>query len=238
MKDLTLFIIRMGDITLKKDSASTYIAFFDLDRTIINAVSGTELAKAAWRRGLMRFPDLLQAIYLSMVYKFGLKDPLIIVNKMTSWVKGLPEETFEKLCLDVYNEVLLPSLHSEAGPEIQMHKMRGAKVVLLSSSLAPICKAIATHIGIDDILCSELEAVDGILTGFPTGKLCFGDEKLTRLKDYCEKNNSAPEEAWYYADADTDLPVLRIVGFPVCVNPERKLAKIAGKNGWKIYKWG
>jgi len=228
----------MGDITFKKDSASNYIAFFDLDRTLINAVSGTELAKEAWKRGIMRFPDLIQAIYLSLAYKFALKDPLIIVNKMTGWVKGLPEGTFEKLCLDVYNEVLLPSLHREAIPEIKMHKGRCAKVVLLSSSLAPICKAIATHTGMDDIICSELEAENGILTGFPTGKLCFGDEKLTRLKEYCENNNSTPEEAWYYADADSDLPVLSIVGFPVCVNPERKLAKIARKYGWKIYRWG
>ncbi|MDQ1332431.1 MAG: hypothetical protein QG576_465 [Bacteroidota bacterium] len=228
----------MEDTTSKRLSASGYTAFFDLDGTIIKAISGTELAKGAWKRGLMKVTDLIQAIYLSLAYKFGIKDPLLIVNKMTAWVKGLPEETFEKLCLDVYNDVLLPSLHREAGPEINMHKEKGAKVVILSSSLAPLCRKIAAHLGFDDILCSELETVDGILTGFPTGKLCFGDEKLTRLKDYCEKNNSTLQEAWYYADADSDLPVLSIVGVPVCVNPERKLAKIARQNGWKIYKWG
>ncbi|MCU0473929.1 MAG: HAD-IB family hydrolase [Bacteroidales bacterium] len=227
----------MATISSGEVSGKSYIAFFDLDGTIINAVSGTELAKGAWKRGLMKWQDLIEAIYLSLVYKFGLKDPLIIVNQMTGWVKGLPEETFEKLCFDIYNEVLLPSLYSKAGPEINMHKEKGAKVVILSSSLTPICEAIAAHLGIDDFLCSELETVDGILTGFPAGELCFGEEKLTRLRDYCEKNNSTPEEAWYYGDADSDLPALGIVGFPVCVNPERKLAKIARKNRWKIYRW-
>lgn len=227
----------MADITSKKVSVSTYIAFFDLDRTIINAVSGTELAKRAWKQGLMKVPDLIHALYLSAVYKLGIKNPLRIVNKMTEWVKGLPEETLEKICIEVYNEVLLPSLHQEAIPEFKMHKENGAKIVILSSSLEPICNPIAEHLGLDDILCSKLESVNGLLTGRPSGKLCFGEEKLTRLRAYCEKNNTTPGESWYYGDANTDLPALNIVGHPVCVNPERKLARTARKKGWKIYYW-
>ena len=227
----------MEDILSKKVSSPDYIAFFDLDGTVRKAVSGTELAKEAWRRGLMKIPDLIQAIYLSLAHKLSIKDPLLIVNKMTGWVKGIDQESFEDLCMDVYNKVLLPSLHREAVPEINMHKGKGAKVVILSSSLAPICRKIATHLGFDDILCSELETVDGILTGNPIGKLCFGEEKLTRLRDYCERNNSTPGEAWYYGDSVSDLPALSIVGVQVCVNPEQKLAKIARNKGWKIYKW-
>jgi len=30
---------------------------------------------------------------------------------------------------------------------------------------------------------------------------------------------------------------LSIVGHPVCINPERKLEKIAMKHGWKINYW-
>jgi HAD superfamily hydrolase (TIGR01490 family) len=227
----------MADTTLKKDKGVSYIAFFDLDRTIIKAVSGTELARGAWKRGLMKVPDLVQAIYLSLAYKLSIKDPLKIVYKMTEWVKGLPEETLEKLCADVYNEVLLPSLHPEAEPEIKMHKEKGAKVVILSSSLAPICKEIASYLDVDDIICSRLETVDGFLTGRPSGKLCFGNEKLIRLREYCEINNNTPESAWYYADANTDIPVLSIVGVPVCINPEKKLLRIARKKGWKVYNW-
>lgn len=228
----------MADTTSPKNKEISYIAFFDLDRTLIKAVSGTELAKGAWNRGLMKGSDLVQAIYLSALYKFGIKDPLKIVNKMTEWVKGLPEESLDKLCTEVYNEVLLPSLHRESGPEIKMHKEKGAKVVILSSSLAPVCIPIAAYLGIDDILCSRLESVNGILTGRPEGKLCFGEEKLTRLKDYSEKNNCAPGEAWYYADANSDLPALSIVGNPVCVNPEKKLERIARRKNWRIKKWG
>jgi putative phosphoserine phosphatase/1-acylglycerol-3-phosphate O-acyltransferase len=227
----------MADTTSEKNKEISYIAFFDLDRTIIKAVSGTELAKRAWKKGLMRVPDLVHALYLSIAYKLDIKDPVVIVNKMTEWVKGLHADTLEELCLEVYNDVLLPSLHPEAGPEIKMHKEKGAKVVILSSSLAPICNRIAKFLDIDDVICSELESKDGILTGNPSGKLCYGNEKLIRLREYCEINNSTPESSWYYADAFTDLPALNIVGTPVCINPERKLGRIARKKGWKIYYW-
>jgi putative phosphoserine phosphatase / 1-acylglycerol-3-phosphate O-acyltransferase len=226
----------MATTTIKEDKTN-YIVFFDLDRTLIKAVSGTELARGAWKKGFLKWVDLVHALYLSVAYKFGLKDPVKIVNKMTEWVKGLPEEILNELCEEVYNEVLLPSLLEESVPEIKMHKEKGAKVVILSSSLVPICTSFASYLEFDDIICSRLEIIDGIMTGRPSGKLCFGDEKLSRLKDYCELNNSTPEESWYYGDANTDLPALNIVGFPVCVNPERKLLKIARKKGWKILYW-
>jgi HAD superfamily hydrolase (TIGR01490 family) len=185
----------------------------------------------------MKWPDLVHALYLTVAYKFGLKDPVKIVNKMTEWAKGLSEAALDKLSAEVYNEVLLPSLLPESVPEIKMHKEKGAKLVILSSSLSAICNPIASHLGFDDIICSSLEIVDGIMTGRPAGKLCFGEEKLLRLRDYCELNNSTPGESWYYGDANTDLPALNIVGFPVCINPERKLLKTARKKGWKVYYW-
>jgi phosphoserine phosphatase len=96
---------------------------------------------------------------------------------------------------------------------------------------------MSEYLGMDDILCSELEAVNGILSGRPVGTFCFGEEKAVRLKQYCEKNNSKLQDAWYYGDSISDLPALSIVGHPVCINPDKKLERIALKNGWKIFYW-
>jgi phosphoserine phosphatase len=62
-------------------------------------------------------------------------------------------------------------------------------------------------------------------------------KKLIRMKDYCEMNNSRPEEAWYYGDSGSDIPVLESVGHPVCINPDRRLKKTALRRKWKIYQW-
>ncbi len=214
-----------------------YIAFFDLDRTISAAISGRALAKAAVKRGLMKYSDLLAAIYLGLTYRFGIGDDDKIMEKMTGWVKGLPEEALKSLCSVVVEEVMIPAIHKEVISELEMHRSANARTVILSSTLIPVCRAMADHLKIDDVICSDLEVINSTLTGRPVGKLCYGDEKLKRLHEYCEKNNSTPSQAWYYADAIVDLPALSIAGFPVCVNPDRKLRKKAVQKGWKIYLW-
>jgi putative phosphoserine phosphatase/1-acylglycerol-3-phosphate O-acyltransferase len=93
------------------------------------------------------------------------------------------------------------------------------------------------QLGMDDIICTRLNATNGVLSGKPEGEFCYGMEKAVRLREYCEKNNSKSKEAWYYGDASADIFVLDTVGHPVCVNPEKKLARIAFKRDWKIVHW-
>jgi HAD superfamily hydrolase (TIGR01490 family) len=228
----------MGTISSEdRNKGNTHIAFFDLDRTITKAISGIALACGAYRKGLMSRSNLINAIYLSISYKLKLKNPVRIMNDMILWVKGLDEKTFTKLCSDVFHEVLQPSIYPDAISEIEMHKRNNVKTVILSSSLVKICRETANYLQMDDIVCSELEISDGHLTGSPKGRLCFGREKINRLTEYCERNNSTPDLAWYYGDSVSDLPVLSIVGNPVCVNPDNKLRKEAAKRKWKILLW-
>ncbi len=227
----------MESTTSEYNKKFSYIAFFDLDRTISGAISGRALAKAAVRKGLLKYPDLLNAMYLGLGYRLGAADPVGIMEKMTAWVKGIPEEVLTSLCSSVAEEVMIPSIHREVISELEMHTSANARTVILSSTLIPVCKAVAGYLKMDDIICSEMEVKNYLLTGKPVGKLCYGDEKVRRLREYCEKNNSTPSQSWYYADALIDLPALSIVGFPVCINPERKLRKKANEKGWRIYSW-
>jgi putative phosphoserine phosphatase/1-acylglycerol-3-phosphate O-acyltransferase len=222
-----------------RDSATSYsyIAFFDLDRTITKAVSGKALARGAIRLGLFSLSDIFNAFYLSLVYKLNLRDPLKIMDEMTRWVKGMEEKTMDGLCSEVFLKVLLPSVYSEARSEIKFHIKKSAKVVILSSALTQICREIAIKLDMDDIICSGLEVINGKLTGNTIGRLCFGEEKKLRLIEYCEKNNTNPADSWYYGDSISDLPALSIVGNPVCVNPDNKLRRAAGKRGWRILHW-
>lgn len=221
----------------KNKNSKSYFAFFDLDHTITSSVSGKELVLGAFKKGLMSRTDLVSAIFLSLAYKMNLVNPSEAIDKMGAWVKGITTSTMENLCSEVFKETLLPSVYPEANSEIRLHKERNAGLIILSSSLSPVCRSMSEHLGMDDILCSELESAEGILTGRAIGKFCFGEEKAVRLRQYCEINNSKLEDAWYYGDAFADLPALSIVGHPVCINPERKLEKIAKKNGWKINYW-
>ncbi len=50
----------------------SYIAFFDLDDTLIRANSGKLLVRGAYEKGMMSLPDLIKALWLSFLYKFRL----------------------------------------------------------------------------------------------------------------------------------------------------------------------
>lgn len=156
---------------------------------------------------------------------------------MVSWVKGIPENSIEDLCIEVFNEVIFPSVYKGAISEIELHKAKNAKVVILSSALTTICRQMAENLNIDDIICSGLEVKNGYMTGRPFGHLCFGEEKAIRLKRYCEIFNFSLSEAWYYGDSISDIHALSAVGNPVCVNPDKKLKKAAKRRGWKIVSW-
>lgn len=100
-----------------------------------------------------------------------------------------------------------------------------------------ICEPIANHLKIDDIICSELEVVNDIFTGKPVGRLCINEEKPHKLKDFCSKYGYPVKDAYFYGDSLDDLPALDIVGHPVCINPDKKLKKIAIEKGWEILQF-
>jgi HAD superfamily hydrolase (TIGR01490 family) len=215
----------------------SYFVFFDIDRTITRVISGKALAIGAYRRKLMSPAQLMKAIYISVVYKLNLMDPVRLIDDMTGWVKGMPEKTMKDLCTEVFLNDLLPSINSEARSEIRDHKNKNAKLIILSSSLINVCGEVAANLEMDDVICSCLESDDGYLTGRADGPICFGEEKAVRLVEYCEKNNTRLSDAWYYGDAISDIYALSAVGNPVCVNPDRLLRKEALKRGWKIVLW-
>ncbi len=54
---------------------------------------------------------------------------------------------------------------------------------------------------------------------------------------YADAEGLSLEESVAYADSASDLPMLEVVGHPVAVNPEPKLAAIARKRGWHVEQW-
>lgn len=220
-----------------EQKVTKYLVFFDLDRTITPTISGRIIAKAAYSKGMLSRKVVMNALFNSFANRLRMRDHLSIINDMLNWVNGIPVLSVEALCAEVFACIIKPSIYRDAIKEIEMHRSEQAKIILLSSSLEPICSLAATHLGMDDIICTVLDVKNGLYTGMTKGAPCFGKEKLIRMKDYCEMNNSRPEEAWYYGDSGSDIPVLESVGHPVCINPDRRLKKTALRRKWKIYQW-
>lgn len=211
-----------------------YAAFFDLDDTLLSINSGSVLVREAYKSGLMSTSDLLNAIYLSWLYKFHLRDTSIIVSGMGRWLKGMTLDEMNVLAEHVVNKHLVDAIRPEIYSEIRFHRENNGEIVILSSAIIQICRPLGSYIGADNIVCTVMEVADGVFTGLPENKFCFEDEKRIRLIQYCEMRNYNLNETFYYGDSISDLPALKVVGHPVCVQPDRRLSRISHKNGWRI----
>lgn len=214
--------------------AYSYLAAFDLDKTILSVNSSRLIVQKARKAGIMRTKDYLHALYFSIIYKLRLGDPNRLVIAMALWLKGLDANRVEALV----NNDIVPDLAAYFRPEIlrelDFHRKNGARILLLSSAISYVCQRVAEVLEMDDVVSSEMEVIDGQFTGRPNGKLVFGKEKMVRMKEYCTTHRYSLTEAWYYGDALSDRFILSGVGRAVCVSPEKRLKKLAEQNGWQI----
>lgn len=214
-----------------------YVAFFDLDLTLINGISGKILMQLSYKTGIMSKKHLLQGFAFSLLHKFNLMNPERIMDKMVNNLKGISETTITDMIKDNFDKEFKRIIRKEAKSEISRHKSSGGKTVIISASVPYICEPIKDILGMDDIICSRLEIEDNKFTGKPNVSFCYGKEKYLRAIEYCDINNFSFTDAYFYSDSISDLPLLQIVGNPVCVCPDDSLRQIAKESKWKINDW-
>jgi HAD superfamily hydrolase (TIGR01490 family) len=211
-----------------------YIAFYDLDHTILEDNSATHLVHEARQRGIMSKRLFRYAVWLSILYKLGIGNSTKMIIRMLSWLKGLREDTINQLCEEIFSKQIVNKIRPEILDTIQEHRSRNGAVVLLSSATEPICRPVSSYLKMDDLICSLLESHNGFLTGKTRGTLVYAREKETRLRSYCKEHGYNEAEAYYYGDSFTDEYVMSAVGHPVAVDPDKKLLRIAQRKNWKI----
>ncbi len=219
-------------MTLK--NTFNYIAFYDLDHTILHGNSATYLVEEARQRGIMTPRQYRLAVYLYIFYKLNIGDPTKMINRMLLWLKGLREDSIIKLCQEVFRESLVGTIRTEILSSLEEHRRKNGAIVLLSSATSPICEPVSIHLDFDDVICTRLATDNGALTGKTDGKLVYALEKKHRLNSYCQEQGYDPNDAYYYGDSKTDLFVMEAVGNPVAVSPDKRLLKIAIARNWPI----
>lgn len=214
-----------------------YVALFDLDHTIFNVNSGRTLIEHAHKKGLINTKKIILAYLFSWLYGLGLLKAEYIMIKLADWLKGITEKEFTAFTSEVFKKYLQNTIRLKAKKEIEKHKKNNAHLVILSAATSYICETAKDLLNFDDVICSKMEVINGFFSGSPDGSYCYGDEKLNQVLDYFNKNNFDLKQAYYYADSYSDLNVLKAVGNPICITPDKKLEKYAQKNDWPVYNW-
>lgn len=124
---------------------------------------------------------------------------------------------------------------SSAVDALRQHKSLGYVTVFISGSMLPILKPLGEHLGVDAILSAPLLInSSGILTGEIGEPQTIGRGKQRALLEFSQKNTINLTKSYAYGDDLSDIPMLEVTGYPVCVGADSKLAEYALQNKWTI----
>ncbi|CAH0276404.1 MULTISPECIES: HAD family hydrolase [unclassified Pseudomonas] len=117
---------------------------------------------------------------------------------------------------------------------LDRHRAAGDKLVIITATNRFVTAPIAARLGVDTLLATECEMVDGRYTGRTTDVPCFKEGKVTRLNRWMQENGFTLDRSTFYSDSMNDLPLLEQVSYPVAVDPDPKLMAEAEDRNWPI----
>jgi HAD superfamily hydrolase (TIGR01490 family) len=220
-----------------------YVAFFDVDETVISIKSMFSFLKY-YSQSLplpYRLMDYIkyrrQTRLIKKLSAQGLSRSDINIQYYR-YYKGVKESLlrtlgnhWHKKCLKEINGFYNQKILSE----IVLHKSNGAKIVLVSGSFFPCIEPIADYIKADFILATSLEVAHGKCTGKILNYPVIGEGKAKAIQACLERIGYTNYSNCYaYGDHISDVPMLNIVGNPVVVSRCEKLIGHAKEKNWRI----
>ncbi len=110
-------------------------------------------------------------------------------------------------------------LRSDVATRMRWHQEQGHVVILVSASLGAYLHPLGDLLEVDAVLCTEMEEVDGMLTGRLVGKNCRGEEKVSRVQKWREEAGIDVQDLVYaYGDSSGDKQLLDLFSQPTWVN--------------------
>ncbi|SRR5579875_1457321 len=211
-------------------------AFFDLDKTLLSETTANLYSRYLYKKGYIKRWEMIKASYLYLKYRLNLLDIETMMKGFARERKGRPESGMISFCESWFQNTVKDYIYPHAKEWIENHKDSGHITAVLSGSIKYTCEPIVRFLGIDHCLSTQLEVEDGFFTGRVIEPICVGEGKIYWAKRFSEENGINIEESYFYTDSASDIPMLRLVGNPIVVNPDPILRAEAKRRGWRIIK--
>ncbi len=209
-------------------------AFFDMDKTIISENSGSVYLRDGWERGDVTALDLARGAGAYLQYKFGALDVQGWTLQMLRYLEGQLESAMIEDGRTLFERRMAPKIYPEAARLIGEHLAAGHVVAIVSGSVRYLVEPLAESLSVEHVLCTQLEARGGVLTGRCVEPICLEEGKIYWLQGFIEHHRIDLARSWFYTDSISDLPMLELVGHPVATNPDLPLYRLANRRGWSV----
>jgi HAD superfamily hydrolase (TIGR01490 family) len=213
-------------------------ALFDMDRTLVRKETASLYVRYQREIGEARRRDLLRVSFWVAQYTLGVIDAPEVAARALKSVAGISESAMSTRCDDWFRRWVEPHVCDLGRRAVERHRERGDLLAIVTGASSYVARPLGRRLGISNIVASELEVDEGgRFTGRFVAPLCIGEGKVERTKRLAAELGFSLEEATFYTDSCTDLPLLELVAEPVVVNPDTRLRRIAAKRGWRVETW-
>jgi len=227
---------------LSRKLHSMNLALFDLDHTLMPGDSDHEWGRFMVRLGMVEeaaFARAHEQFYAD--YKAGTLNIHAYLRLMLGSIAKYSRAQLAERHAQFMKEVIAPLILPPAIALVRSHQKNGDLCCMITATNAFVTAPIGAAFGIENVIASEVETVDGTpggaYTGEPAGIPSFREGKVVRTEAWLKslgKDWSSFERTFFYSDSLNDIPLLEKVTDPVATNPDDTLRAHALEKGWRI----
>ena len=202
------------------------LALFDFDGTLYPKDSFTgfiffTLSKRhIVKKGLTILP-WIQAYYLRLYPAHAMRSRLF-----RSMFHGVSASLMHDLSQQ-YAQKLLKNLDADLLQQLRLHQQRGDHVVLVSASVDLYLTFICDFLQID-LICTQVEINNGVLTGLYRSKDCSSEQKKIRILQKYNLDNY--QHIYAYGNSEEDLDMISLADFPYMIGENQPLSELKRSN--------
>ena len=189
------------------------------------------------RRGDLQTRELLELAQAMTSFGLGNLGFSAMMTVTTQFLRGITEASYEDLGETLYNDQLARRIYPESRALINAHLAKGHTVAVISSATPYQVVPAARDLGIEHVMCTELEVEDGLFTGQVIRPICFGQGKVDAAERRAREQGADLDQSFFYSDSHDDLLLLERVGLPRVLNPNTRLLGIARDRHWPVARF-
>ncbi len=213
-------------------------AFFDFDGTLISGYSAVAFIKEQIARGNLSVRELVELVGAMGSFGLGNMGFSAMMIATSQFLRGVREDSYINFGDELFRSHIARLIYPESRALVQAHLDKGHTVAIISSATPYQVRPAARDLGIEEVLCTELEVEKGSFTGAVVQPTCFGPGKVTAAESLADKFGVDLDKSFFYSDSDDDIQLLERVGNPRPLNPNSRLMAIAERRGWPVRRFG
>lgn len=210
------------------------LALFDLDNTLLAGDTDFEWLAFLIAEGAIPATEQQANAAMDRRYRSGEAGALEYVRFYLRLYPGREMATLLAWREKFVEKRIRPRM-LEGGRKL-LYSHRHDLVAIVTATNRFLTEPIAAAFGVEHLIATEPQIVDGQFTGDIVGVPCMREGKIERLDAWLAARGKSLgdfAESWFYGDSINDLPLLSRVTHPVAVDPDPDLEKIARSRGWR-----